>query len=221
MDKGTIQRQKILKAAYGLFREHGHGETTTRDIAAAAEINKGLLHYYYHQKDDIIVEMYHAIIQDLMEYLRDKVDPQDGLVEYACLNILFFRLNTFQAPLAELLTEMILNPKLTQVQIDHGVAITRVFVEEVPDDITDYQLLLAMTAAVGAESQLFLSIRQGRLKMSYEKLSTTVTKLFFTMLKIGEERIQIINEAALARVGPITGEEVYEYIRNKNPWMQD
>lgn len=49
--------EKVLLAAGKLFREKGFAATTVREIAAAAQILPGSLHYRYSSKDDILVAL--------------------------------------------------------------------------------------------------------------------------------------------------------------------
>lgn len=49
--------EKVLVAAGKLFREKGFAATTVREIAAAAQMLPGSLHYRYASKDDILVAL--------------------------------------------------------------------------------------------------------------------------------------------------------------------
>ncbi len=49
--------ERVLLAAGRLFREKGFAATTVREIAAAAEMLPGSLHYRYASKDDILVAL--------------------------------------------------------------------------------------------------------------------------------------------------------------------
>ncbi|MGE5356740.1 MAG: TetR/AcrR family transcriptional regulator [Deltaproteobacteria bacterium] len=50
-------RQKILNTAKELFIEKGFAATTMRDISSRANINKGLLHYYFQSKQMLFVNV--------------------------------------------------------------------------------------------------------------------------------------------------------------------
>ncbi len=49
--------ERILLAAGQLFREKGFAATTVREIAAAADVLPGSLHYRYASKDDLLVAL--------------------------------------------------------------------------------------------------------------------------------------------------------------------
>lgn len=49
--------ERVLQAAGRLFREKGFAATTVREIAAAAELLPGSLHYRYASKDELLVAL--------------------------------------------------------------------------------------------------------------------------------------------------------------------
>jgi AcrR family transcriptional regulator len=66
--------ERILRAAGSLFREKGFAATTVREIAAAAELLPGSLHYRYASKDDILVAL-----------MKRGVERAVNAVQKACL----------------------------------------------------------------------------------------------------------------------------------------
>ncbi|GAB3276692.1 TetR/AcrR family transcriptional regulator [Parasphingorhabdus pacifica] len=50
-------RERILGAACELFAEHGFDATPTSRIAEQAEVPKGLIHYYFRRKQDLLVAL--------------------------------------------------------------------------------------------------------------------------------------------------------------------
>jgi AcrR family transcriptional regulator len=62
---GEKTRQKILVAAEKLFAESGFDATSVDRIARAARVNKGLIYYYFKDKDDIVVSLFTDILAEL------------------------------------------------------------------------------------------------------------------------------------------------------------
>lgn len=56
--KGIDTKKNILAAARRLFYENGYSNTTTRQIASTADINLGLIKYYFDSKADIALHIY-------------------------------------------------------------------------------------------------------------------------------------------------------------------
>ncbi len=53
---GERTREAIVEAARELFAEHGFAETTIRAVATRAGVDPALVHYYFADKDGLLVE---------------------------------------------------------------------------------------------------------------------------------------------------------------------
>lgn len=222
MDRAAIQRDNILKNSYRLFKEKGFKNTTTREIANQSQINKGLLHYYYNQKEDIVIEMYEDILDALYNYVeKNYKDKIKGYTYLALLNILFYKAMTSTNESLNFLSEMMSSRELTKVKIEKYIDSYYKIIENDDIPITKYQMLLALTVAVGAESELLLSIREGKIKMTYDKLATTVNKIMFTMLKVREKDIKKINDKAKEIADTVELKEITSFLIESCKWARD
>jgi AcrR family transcriptional regulator len=66
--KGTMTQQRILDAALALFASKGYEATTMRDIAAAADCSLGLTYRYFASKEDLILELYRWLADQLVAF---------------------------------------------------------------------------------------------------------------------------------------------------------
>lgn len=66
-DHGASARERILAAAGELFAEHGFDATPTSRIAERAEVPKGLIHYYFRRKQDLLTVLVERLPEDLVE----------------------------------------------------------------------------------------------------------------------------------------------------------
>ncbi len=75
--------ERILKAAGKLFREKGFAATTVREIASAANMLPGSLHYRYASKDDVLLALMNRAVkraQDaVLTAIGDVTDPIERL----------------------------------------------------------------------------------------------------------------------------------------------
>jgi len=166
-----------------------------------------------------MVDMYNDLLNGLLKYIDNVyMLKTDAFRYYAVLNILFFR--TINSCFIKSLSEIMLNRNLTRIKIEKSTEVYYIKLKEYNLPITEYQLYLAITAAVGAESQLLLSIIDGKLKMTYDKLTSTVNKLVFTMLKISESEIKEINTDSQKIADEINMDKVLEYLKNSFKWLQ-
>jgi AcrR family transcriptional regulator len=72
-------RDKILIAAQSLFQEKGYDGVRMQEIADKAQINKGLLHYYFKTKDNIFQEVFNIAFSTLVMRLKSTMSKDLGL----------------------------------------------------------------------------------------------------------------------------------------------
>jgi AcrR family transcriptional regulator len=52
-----------------LFAQRGFDATSVQEIVEAAEVTKGALYHYFRSKDDLLYEIYHALISEQLAHL--------------------------------------------------------------------------------------------------------------------------------------------------------
>lgn len=72
-------RQRIILAARELFMEHGHDGVNMRELADKANVNKGLLHYYFKTKKSIFKEVFQYQAGRLYGQVLDIVEGEHPL----------------------------------------------------------------------------------------------------------------------------------------------
>jgi AcrR family transcriptional regulator len=65
MKKDLNTEEKILQAAREVFQQKGYDGARMRDIADMANINKGLLHYYFRTKDALFEKIFGIAFQTM------------------------------------------------------------------------------------------------------------------------------------------------------------
>jgi AcrR family transcriptional regulator len=64
----TDTRSALLRAAYHTLCDHGYGAFSLRKVAAEADMSRGLVHYHYDSKSDLLVS--------LLEFLIDRFEAR-------------------------------------------------------------------------------------------------------------------------------------------------
>ncbi|MBI2236921.1 MAG: TetR/AcrR family transcriptional regulator [Actinobacteria bacterium] len=72
--KGTETRQRIVQAVWNVIAERGLASLTTRLVARDAGISHGMCHYYFENKDELIL----AVVEYARHYW---IHPMERLVE--------------------------------------------------------------------------------------------------------------------------------------------
>lgn len=80
---------RILRAALAVLAEKGYENATIREIAKAAGVSRGLLHYYFESKEDLVTEALQMSSATMVESTRALLSrgnsPEelvDGAVDY-------------------------------------------------------------------------------------------------------------------------------------------
>jgi AcrR family transcriptional regulator len=71
------QREAIVEAAIGLFRERGFEQTRVQDILDEAEISLGTFYNYFPGKDAVLDEFGAGVITSYVELARKELEQQD------------------------------------------------------------------------------------------------------------------------------------------------
>ncbi len=72
-------RDQILQAARQVFLEKGYANSRMQEIADTAQINKGLLHYYFTTKDNLFRAVFQDTLHEFIPTLRDILDSRQGI----------------------------------------------------------------------------------------------------------------------------------------------
>ena len=67
-------KDRILQAAGRLFSEKGYEGTRVYEIADAAGVNKALIYYYFHNKEDILDSLIDSLMTGVYQIALEFVD---------------------------------------------------------------------------------------------------------------------------------------------------
>jgi AcrR family transcriptional regulator len=73
--------QRLLRIASRLFAERGFESTSVQEIVAAAGVTKGAMYHYYASKDDLLVQIYHRMLEMQTERLNAIADGPEPVVD--------------------------------------------------------------------------------------------------------------------------------------------
>ena len=68
--KSEASRQQVLDAAIRALAERGYAHTSVSEIAAAAGMSKGAVHYHFESKDDLIAQVLVSCADSMRERVR-------------------------------------------------------------------------------------------------------------------------------------------------------
>lgn len=79
-----VRRNQLTRAAYKVVSRKGYYNFTVRDIAKEAGLSTGLVHYYFKNKDDLLVSVLRVMNENLSFYLAKALeqtnDPKEKII---------------------------------------------------------------------------------------------------------------------------------------------
>lgn len=86
-----IRRAQLTSATYNVVSKKGYYNFTIKDIAQEAGMSTGLIHYYFKNKQDLLLNLLREInrnirasLQQDLEHLSDPIDRLAAFIERAC-----------------------------------------------------------------------------------------------------------------------------------------
>src|ERR1700739_3174292 len=70
MPRGDATREKLLKAAIGLFHEFGYNGTSVEDIVSAARVPKGSFYNHFKSKEELAIAASDVFYPYALEFLQ-------------------------------------------------------------------------------------------------------------------------------------------------------
>lgn len=77
-DIGRMRRSQLTRAAYKVVSRKGYYNFTIRDIAREAGLSAGLVHYYFKDKQDLLLNLLKEINTNIKSYLHRELVKTDS-----------------------------------------------------------------------------------------------------------------------------------------------
>ncbi|MDM5333946.1 TetR/AcrR family transcriptional regulator [Ureibacillus composti] len=79
--KEEERKEQIMKAAYNAVSTLGYDNVTLQDIADYANVSKGVVHYYFKSKQNILSALLESITNQIYKYEVEAIDQHQNAIE--------------------------------------------------------------------------------------------------------------------------------------------
>lgn len=185
--------QKIILAARELYFEKGFKKVTTRDIAAKAEVNLGLIPYYFGSKENLANVVYRQLKSEMYQSILSKVSL-DSLT--AAEQLYVYTVLRWEAvessPEIEFMHEYLAEGGSDLTVSDEFAEMSWRIIREYGLDITLNENEIYLTALAGTEQLLILRMKRGELNITYRRILDLLFSNYFFNLGLPDEEIEKI-----------------------------
>ncbi len=168
-------RARILEAARRAFGEHGYDRATVRAVAAAAEVNPGLVMHYFGSKQELFAEATHAPPEEPIAGVPDQ--PADQM-----LAALHAKLVDEPAETLAMLRSMLTHPEATR-DVRESLARQQRELGGQLREVDDAELRIALAGAIS------LGVVVGRYLLQLDGLRDAAPERITELLRPGIESL--------------------------------
>jgi len=169
--------KKILDTAYNLFMQHGYRGVTNRDIASAADVNLGLITYYYGSKENLATRVL-MLVND-KAYKRAFSHTLEGECSAVKMYVYTELLWQYFDPQENRFAFEMVGVTRDHHISDTFVALSEDLFEEFSLQVTPEQNEIYMRALKGAEIALIAAVQNGEIDLQHRDVTELIMRNYF------------------------------------------
>ena len=169
---GVATRQRIYRESKELFYKQGIKATSYNDICEAADVNRGLIPYYFKSKNNIAIEVLGEFVDNMEKAVNDRWGPEE--MNQPELNVmielLMFRLLVEDECACRFYSEIRSDGAFHGATLEIQESVMRMLASGSGVEVGDAALRTVTSMVEGTETELVLAVRDGYLMESIEDI---------------------------------------------------
>jgi len=220
--KSIDKKINILKNSYMLFINNGFNNTGIRDIAKASNIERGLLHYYFPKKEDILFCLYTDLLDNFHDFIMSTIKHDyDALTLFITFDALYFKY-VFQTRLRiEKYNELLQNTLIVNLKIRKTFEWLETIYNKRNAVYDRDWMLVCLTVLIGSEAALLELKLNNDITLDYQDLIILLLKNYCYMQGVDRKKTDRIVNTALRVTAQIDLERFDDYFRKHSSWYSD
>lgn len=180
--------QAILQAAYDLFLQRGYTDVTTRDIASAANVNLGLIPYYFKSKENLAIlvsmKLNDEMYQEAFSKVSSNLKSAEKLYVYTAVNMqyCFGRFAKFHY-------EFLASPNGNYQVSQTFRRIAQEVIETYHLQVTPEENEIYMAAMKGAERLIYIKRERKEINVSIFDITNLIISNYFFNIGLPDKTI--------------------------------
>lgn len=183
-------REKILDGAQKLFLEHGYTKTTLRMIAKEADVNLGLLPYYFEKKENIGIEIYSRYMKNFNERINYKEFHIQNSIEHLLFTYLLLQYHMNLEPgLLRVYEELVKGDVLQYSLEGYSFRSLELIEKEYGLRLRSGDVAVAINIMKGVERAFIMGRSNQKTDMNYFDINVNMVRCTLLYLGISRETI--------------------------------
>lgn len=80
-DVASERKNQIVRATVDCMTKYGYNNFSMQDVAKSAKVSKGIIHYYFLNKDDLMMSVLEKVASDIEHILQTDMEAIDSPIE--------------------------------------------------------------------------------------------------------------------------------------------
>lgn len=181
---GIATRNKIYHVSKHLFYEKGVSGTSYNDICEAANVNRGLIPYYFKSKSNIAIEVTKEFVASMEQCVADRWGDEviTEVERNIMTELLMFRMLAADRNLCRFYCEIRTDPAFRETTYGIQENVMKAMAARSGASVGDGALPTIISMVEGTETELVRAVYDGRIRESIENMvSRDVSTLFHLM----------------------------------------
>lgn len=183
MDR-TEASEKLYRAACDLFIEKGFNATTVREIADRAEVNSGLMHYYFKSKRNIAIDSLIRMYRAILTIVDDAVDPAENPAVYHGIMMRLHLYFLYSDKNAKFYTDCLKEDIFEEIAIPRCLDLMEVIDKAYGGTHDETYLMLIQSIAISAQRTMILKKQAGLMDYSLEAIGELEYRIFLSFFSV-------------------------------------
>lgn len=188
--------QSILNAATTLFLEKGYNDVTTRNIAALAEVNLGLIPYYFSSKEALAKQVCLNILDQLSIDSLEHLDGFTSAEKMYISSVILWRALEADPPAARFYYEFVESSDALDTYSASFIACSWNTIQDFRLNVSEYENALYLTVMKATERVLVIRYHKKTLNITIEDIVELLTSNYFFNIGIPDKDIASIIEVS-------------------------
>lgn len=187
--------EQILKAAADLFIAKGYNKVTTREIASKANVNLGLIPYYYTSKENLASIVMNRLDNSLYERAFQSIHYSLGSAEKLYIYTIFLW-KYCEAEYYKFYSEFTATSNGNSIASPAFIAMSWEVINEYHLPVTSAENDIYIAALKGAERLIIIKRNKHELDISYEQIANLIISNYFYNIGLPDQTIaKVINNS--------------------------